>query len=60
MAVKDSINLHKNTIDTLISLKKYDTELFLYHVKQNLETMFETLNNEAHSLDELAGMLLEE
>ncbi|HEM5056151.1 TPA: hypothetical protein U1312_000246 [Streptococcus suis] len=59
LAIKDSLELHKAGADTLYSLRKLDTEFFQYHAGQFLGAIFETLNNEINSIDEIAEKMLD-
>ncbi|WP_105152195.1 hypothetical protein [Streptococcus suis] len=59
LAIKESLELHKVGADALYSMRDLDAEFFQYHASQFLGAIFETLNNEINSIDEIAEKMLD-
>ncbi|HEL1585394.1 TPA: hypothetical protein TXJ06_002194 [Streptococcus suis] len=59
LAIKESLELHKVGADALYSMRGLDAEFFQYHASQFLGAIFETLNNEINSIDEIAEKMLD-
>lgn len=58
LTISESLKLHQTSANAIYSLNSVDAELFNYHAKEYVGTVFDTLKNEADFLQEIAGQLL--